>query len=83
MGKSSSENEESYSSAHLNYDYKSSVQFSHSLMSNSLRPHELQHARPAAIYIFPEFRAARYGHVTEFWPNYMLLKLFYDISRKS
>ena len=24
----------------------SSIQFSHSLMSNSLRPHELQHARP-------------------------------------
>ena len=24
----------------------SSVQFSHSVMSNSLRPHELQHARP-------------------------------------
>ena len=25
---------------------RSSVQFSHSVMSNSLRPHELQHARP-------------------------------------
>ena len=25
----------------------SSVQFSHSFMSNSLRPHELQHARPS------------------------------------
>ena len=26
--------------------YNSSVQFSHSVMSDSLRPHELQHARP-------------------------------------
>ena len=26
---------------------KYSVQFSHSVMSDSLRPHELQHARPA------------------------------------
>ena len=26
--------------------YAESVQFSHSVMSNSLRPHELQHARP-------------------------------------
>ena len=27
----------------------SSVQFSHSVVSNSLRPHELQHARPPSI----------------------------------
>ena len=27
-------------------DLSSSVQFSHSVMSDSLRPHELQHARP-------------------------------------
>ena len=27
-------------------DWSASVQFSHSVMSNSLRPHELQHARP-------------------------------------
>ena len=26
--------------------YDSSVQFSHSVVSDSLRPHELQHARP-------------------------------------
>ena len=29
-----------------NFYGKSSVQFSHSVASNSLRPHELQHARP-------------------------------------
>jgi len=28
------------------YLYKSSVQFSHSVVSNFLQPHELQHARP-------------------------------------
>ena len=29
----------------MNYDYSvSSVQFSHSVMSDSLQPHELQHA---------------------------------------
>ena len=30
----------------LNFIYMHSVQFSHSVVSNSLRPHELQHARP-------------------------------------
>ena len=30
----------------LNIFFSSSVQFSHSVISNSLRPHELQHARP-------------------------------------
>ena len=33
----------------------SSVQFSHSVMSNSLQPHELQHARPPCLYQLPEF----------------------------
>ena len=32
-----------------------SVQFSHSLMSNSLRPHGLQHARPPVYHQLPEF----------------------------
>ena len=33
-----------------NYEYSfSSVQFSHSVMSDSLRPHELQHARPPCL----------------------------------
>ena len=31
---------------YLEDDFKSSVQFCHSVMSDSLRPHELQHARP-------------------------------------
>ena len=31
----------------------SSVQFSHSAMSDSLRPHELQHARPPCLSSFP------------------------------
>ena len=35
--------EEAYSLSKLLF---SSVQFSHSVVSNSLRPHELQHARP-------------------------------------
>ena len=33
----------------------SSVQFSHSVMSDSLRPHELQHARPPVHHQCPEF----------------------------
>ena len=33
----------------------SSVQFSHSVMSDSLRPHELQHARPSCSTPTPEF----------------------------
>jgi len=33
----------------------SSVQFSHSVVSDSLRPHELQHARPPVHHQLPEF----------------------------
>ena len=33
----------------------SSVQFSRSVVSNSLRPHELQHARPPVHHQLPEF----------------------------
>ena len=33
----------------------SSVQFSHSVVSNSLRPHESQHARPPVHHQLPEF----------------------------
>ena len=32
---------------------QSSVQFSHSVMSDSLRPHELQHARPPCLSLTP------------------------------
>ena len=32
-----------------------SIQFSHSVMSDSLRPHELQHARPPCHHQLPEF----------------------------
>ena len=39
----------SYNSAHL-----SSVQFSHSIMSHSLRAHGLQHARPPVHHQLPE-----------------------------
>ena len=31
---------------HMDYSHFSSVQFSHSVVSDSLRPHELHHARP-------------------------------------
>ena len=34
----------------------SSVQFSHSVVSDSLRPHRLQHARPPVHHQLPEFR---------------------------
>ena len=34
---------------------RSHVQFSHSVMSNSLQPHRLQHARPPVHHQFPEF----------------------------
>ena len=34
--------------------YFSSVQFSHSVMSDSLRPHELQHARPPCLSPTPK-----------------------------
>ena len=36
----------SFSSCHKKHHQFSSVQFTHSVMSNSLRPHESQHARP-------------------------------------
>ena len=37
------------------YNDAVSVQFSHSVMSDSLRPHELQHARPPCLHQLPEF----------------------------
>ena len=52
-------------SFHVHFHYKtklhtvsfqfSSVQFSRSVMSDSLRPHELQHARPPCPSPTPEF----------------------------
>ena len=39
---------------YLFYLEDSSVQFSHSVMSNSLRPHESQHARPPCPSLTPE-----------------------------
>ena len=33
----------------------SSVQFSHQVMSDSLRPHEFQHARPPCPSLIPKF----------------------------
>ena len=39
----------------LKFNTRSSVQFSHSVMSNSLQPHELQHARPPCPSPTPEF----------------------------
>ena len=41
-----------YRYIHLQF---SSVQFSHSVMSDSLRPHEPQHARPPCHHQLPEF----------------------------
>ena len=35
--------------------YFSSVQFSHSVVSDSLRPQEAQHARPPCHHQLPEF----------------------------
>ena len=37
----------------LRVDRRSSVQFSHSVMSNSLQPHELQHAGPPCLWPTP------------------------------
>ena len=42
-----------------------SVQFSHSVMSNSLRPHELQHARPPCPSELPEFTQTHVHRVSD------------------
>ena len=43
----------------------SSVQFSRSVVSNSLRPHELQHARPPCHHQFPEFTQTHVHRVSD------------------
>ena len=40
----------------------SSVQFSHSVMSDSLRPHELQHARPPCPSLTPRVHYSQWCH---------------------
>ena len=43
----------------------SSVQFSHSVVSDSLRPHELQHARPPVHHQLPEFTQTHVHRVND------------------
>ena len=43
----------------------SSVQFSHSVMSDSLRPHESQHARPPYLSPTPEFTQIHVHRVSD------------------
>ena len=43
----------------------SSVQFSHSIVSNSLRPHETQHARPPCPHQLPEFTQTHVHRVSD------------------
>ena len=45
--------------------YFSSVQFSHSVVSDSLRPHELQHARPPVHHQLPEFTQTHVHRVSD------------------
>ena len=42
-----------------------SVQFSHSVMSDSLQPHELQHARPPCPSPTPEFTQTHVHRVSD------------------
>ena len=46
-----------------NYRASSSVQFSHSLMSDSLQPHELQHTRPPCLSPTPETYSNYVHHI--------------------
>ena len=43
----------------------SSVQFSHSVVSDSLRPHESQHARPPCPSQLPEFTQTHVHRVSD------------------
>ena len=43
----------------------SSVQFSHSVVSDSLRPHEPQHARPTVYHQLPEFTQTHIRRVSD------------------
>ena len=51
----------------------SSVQFSRSVVSNSLRPHELQHARPPVHHQLPEFTQTHIHRVRDaIQPSHLL-----------
>ena len=47
------------------WDRISSVQFCRSVMSNTLRPHESQHARPPCPYQLPEFTQTHVHRVSD------------------
>ena len=52
----------------------SSVQFSHSVVSDSLRPHELQHAKPLVHHQLPEFTQTHVHWVGDaIQPSHLLL----------
>ena len=57
----------------------SSVQFSHSVVSDSLRPHESQHARPPCPHKLPEFTQTHVHRVgdaiQQSYPHHPLLLL--------
>ena len=51
----------------------SSVQFSHSVVSNSLRPHESQHTRPPVHHQLPEFTQTHVHWVSDaIQPSHLL-----------
>ena len=51
----------------------SSVQFSHSVVSDSLQPHESQHARPPVHHQLPEFTQTQAHQVSDaIQPSYPL-----------
>ena len=51
----------------LQYKGLSSVQFSHSVMSDSLRPHESQHARPPCPSPTPGFHSDSRASMVQIW----------------
>ena len=61
------------------FSFSHSVQFSRSVASDSLRPHELQHARPPCPSQLPEFTQTHVHRVSDaIQPSHPLLSLFFS-----
>ena len=50
---------------HFAFNFNNTIQFSHSVVSNSLRPHELQHAGLPVHHRLPEFTETHVHRVSD------------------